>query len=313
MFAHTANFSSANCNPTPMVLLIDDVPANLDVLVAQLGQENIDIRIALSGEEGLQLAHRLRPDLILLDVMMPGLDGYQVCQLLKRDPELAEIPVVFLTARDEEVEVERGFALGAVDYIHKPFSMQILKARVRSHLALKRKGDLLTKLACTDGLTGIANRRHFDASFAREWARSQRNQQPLSLVMIDLDYFKLYNDHYGHSAGDQCLKSVARAISEELHRPGDLLARFGGEEFVALLPATDLDNAKHLAEKLHQAVAKLALPHARSQASEQVSICLGVACTQPGNLKPNELLATADSYLYQAKQQGRNRVVARPV
>lgn len=297
-------------SPPPMVLLIDDVPTNLDILVAQLGQEHIDIRIALSGEEGLYLARTLHPDLILLDVMMPGLNGYEVCKILKLEPELAEIPVVFLTARDEETDVERGFSLGAVDYIQKPFSLPILKARVRSHLALKRKADLLSQLACTDALTGIANRRQFDQYLARECGRAQRSQIPLSLVMIDLDYFKHYNDHYGHAAGDQCLKQVAQALGQELCRPGDLVARYGGEEFVALLPSTDPDSARLMAERLRQAVARLALPHARSQAGEHVSICLGVACSQPRNLNASELLAEADANLYLAKQLGRNQVVA---
>lgn len=291
----------------PLVLLVDDVATNLDVLLEQLSQENIDIRIALSGEEGLHLARSLKPDLILLDVMMPGMDGYEVCRLLKQDSTLTNIPVVFLTAHDEEIEVERGFALGAVDYIHKPFSLPILKARVRSHLALKLKSDLLEELASTDGLTQVANRRRFDETLAYEWERAQRGHHPLSLIMVDVDHFKHYNDHFGHSAGDQCLQSVAKALSNALHRPGDLLARFGGEEFAVLLPDTELNGAIQFAEKLRRSVSELNL-QAPPRGADRVSISLGVACILPEHLNAAQLLAAADAQLYQAKREGRNRV-----
>lgn len=303
----------ANPSPTqqqvdvPVVLLVDDVPGNLDVLVEQLSQENIDIRIALSGIEGLYLARKLRPDLILLDVMMPDLNGYDVCEILKQEPGLTDIPVIFLTARDSEIEVERGFALGAVDYIHKPFSLPILKARVRNHLALKRKNDLLEALACTDGLTQIANRRHFDVTLHREWERAQRNHQCMSVIMIDVDNFKHYNDHFGHSAGDQCLKIVAQALENTLQRAGDIVARYGGEEFVVLLPSTELDGAVVFAEKLRLSVMALALP-ATSPVAKCVTISLGVACSSPEDLRPEQLIESADACLYRAKESGRNQV-----
>lgn len=294
---------------TPLVLLVDDTPTNLDILVDQLTQEDIDVRVALSGEEGVHLARQLRPDLILLDVMMPGLDGYQVCSLLKQDPELLDIPVVFLTAKDGETEVEQGFNLGGVDYIHKPFSLPILKARVRSHLALKRKADLLEALACTDGLTQIANRRQFDLCLQQEWDRSERNQQTLSAILLDVDFFKQYNDHNGHGAGDQCLQAIALALSAQLQRAGDLVARYGGEEFVVLLPDTNFEGALKVAEKLRIAVENLAIP-TQPQAKDRVTMSLGVATTS-GAQSPSELLSEADRQLYIAKQQGRNRVAGR--
>jgi diguanylate cyclase (GGDEF)-like protein len=293
----------------PTVLVVDDVPSNLDVLVDHLHLENIELMVALSGEEGLNLARSERPDLILLDVMMPGMDGYEVCRRLKQDPQLSDIPVLFLTALGEEVDAERGFALGALDYIHKPFSLPLLKARMRNHLALKRKTDQLAELACTDGLTGIANRRHFDETCAIEWMRAQRNQLALAVIAIDVDHFKAYNDCYGHGEGDICLKRVAQALRTTIKRPGDLLARYGGEEFIALLPETCVPNALILAERLRLAVADLAIPHARSPVGAVVSISLGVASAIPERSGHVEaLLRAADEQLYRAKHGGRNRV-----
>ncbi|WP_323813526.1 diguanylate cyclase [Cellvibrio sp. NN19] len=293
----------------PKVLVVDDVPTNLDILIEHLHDESLELVVALSGEEGLKLAKDVLPDLILLDVMMPGMDGYSMCRLLKQDPQLKEIPVVFLTARDDPTDVEFGFALGAVDYIHKPFNVSILKARVRSHLALKRKSDQLVKLAGTDPLTGIANRRQFDATLEREWMRAQRNNTALSVIMMDVDFFKRYNDHYGHVAGDNCLKRVTLALQAALNRPGDLLARYGGEEFVTLLPETDMIEVITVAERLRKAVYQLALEHGASPASGFVTISLGGATALPANQQSKEaLIAQADEQLYLAKHAGRNCV-----
>lgn len=293
----------------PKVLVIDDVPTNLDILIEHLNDNSLELLVALSGEEGLALARATHPDLILLDVMMPGMDGYSLCRILKQDPLLKEIPVVFLTARDQPIDVEFGFALGAVDYIHKPFSMPILKARVKSHLALKRKSDQLAQLAHTDPLTGIGNRRQLDVALEREWHRALRNDSALSVVLIDVDFFKYYNDHYGHVAGDVCLKQVALVMRSVLNRPGDLLVRFGGEEFVALLPETDMRDALIVAERMREAVCELGLEHATSAAAHCVTVSLGGVTAVPANpLTPQTLLTHADDQLYLAKQSGRNCV-----
>jgi len=289
----------------PLVLLVDDVPTNLDVLIDQLSNENIDIRVALSGEEGKQLAHELQPDLILLDVMMPGLDGFSVCAQLKQDPKLTDIPVIFLTAKGDEEEVERGFALGGVDFINKPFSLPILKARVRCHLALKRKSDLLEQMACTDGLTQIPNRRHFDTALNYEWGRSLRYQRPLSMLIVDVDHFKNYNDHYGHMAGDDCLRAVAQALKGALSRRGDLVARYGGEEFVVLLPETNAQGARQVAERLRMCITELGLA---APTGGVVSVSIGVACAQAKKGSAEHLLKAADEQLYEAKASGRNQV-----
>jgi len=300
-----------NSYKTPTVLIVDDVPANLDVLVENLQQENIELVVALSGEEGYRLANEIKPDLILLDIMMPGVDGYETCRRLKANRETTDIPVVFLTAKDNERDIEQGLCLGAVDYISKPFSMPILKARLRNHLALKHKSNLLVQLACTDELTRVANRRHFDYVIERELSRAQRNQTDLSVIMIDVDHFKLFNDHYGHPEGDRCLKQVSRALSSVLHRPADLLARYGGEEFIVLLPETDADGAADIAEKLRQAVFSLSIPHQNSDSDDRVTISLGVATCRPKESQTVEdLLESADKALYQAKTHGRNRFTA---
>lgn len=296
---------------TPRVLLVDDTPANLDVLVEHLAGENIEILVATSGSEGLHLALTNKPDLVLLDVMMPGMDGYTMCEYMREDPMLTDIPVVFLTAKHSEQDIERGLALGAVDYIAKPFSMPILKARVRNHLALKRKGDQLAELACTDALTHIANRRHFDQMFDQEWRRAERNNSELAVVMIDIDHFKEYNDSLGHCAGDQCLKKVANTLKAALHRPGDMLARFGGEEFIVLLPETNLANATLIAEQMRLRISALTMLHPNSPSGDRLTISVGVASAHPArNDNAVELIDLADQKLYAAKRSGRNRVVA---
>lgn len=291
------------------ILIIDDVPANLDVLVAHLQEEEMDLNVALSGEDGLRLAREIRPDLILLDIMMPGIDGFETCKRLKAHRDTADIPIVFLTAKEHERDIEHGLVLGAVDYIIKPFSMPILKARLRNHLALQHKSQLLVKMACTDELTRTANRRHLDNVLEREWSRAQRNSLPMSLVMIDVDHFKLYNDRYGHPEGDRCLKQIARTLSVILMRPGDLLARYGGEEFAALLPETDAAGAKDIAERMRTAIEQLSIPHANSPSSKWVNISLGLSTlTSLPGMSKDDLLSQADQALYRSKTRGRNRL-----
>lgn len=295
--------------PIPRVLIVDDVPENLDVLVEHLQRENIELSVALSGKEGIALARETNPDLILLDVMMPELDGYDTCQLLKKDPLTEEIPIIFLTAKSDEANIEKGLSIGAVDYISKPFSIPILKARLFNQLTLKRKSDMLKQLALTDDLSRIANRRCFDEVFERELSRAKRSELPLSVLMIDVDNFKDFNDHYGHCEGDRCLRQIASALSQALHRPADFLARYGGEEFVALLPETELDGAKCLAQNMCRAVTQLIIPHEYSTAAESVSVSIGVASlAQKANASTTVLLKLADYALYQAKYLGRNQV-----
>ena len=293
----------------PRVLVVDDVPANLDVLVEHFQNDNIELAVAVSGLDALRLAQHTPPDLILLDVMMPDMSGYDVCRQLKDDPLTRDVPVIFLTAMSDAVDEEKGLALGAVDYITKPFVLPVLKARVRNHLELKRKTDLLAELVHLDGLTGIANRRRFDSQLEHEWNRCARFHHPLSVLMIDVDHFKLYNDCYGHGRGDDSLRAVASALQQTLRRSNDLLARYGGEEFAVLLAEVNQTEAARLAEQLRQRVESLALPHAASPVIPQVTISVGVACVVPQlGYQPRQLVEQADRQLYLAKARGRNQV-----
>jgi diguanylate cyclase (GGDEF)-like protein len=293
------------------ILIVDDVAANIKLLAEAL-KENYQISFARSGEEALRLLGREPAfDLILLDIMMPGMSGYELCQRLKADPATRNVPVIFITAKSEESDETHGLALGAVDYITKPFSMPIVQARVRTHLELKRHRDLLENLSSLDGLTGIPNRRRFDEVARREWKQALRDRTPISLILIDIDAFKAFNDHYGHLGGDDCLKQVAAALSDAIRRPSDFLARYGGEEFVSLLPRTDEAGAVLVAEGMRRAVIDLGIPHARSTAGSRLTISLGVATCVP-NLDRNlsGFINEADRALYRAKDAGRDRTEA---
>lgn len=250
-----------------------------------------------------------RPDLILLDVLMPEMDGMGVLRELKRDDATRLIPVIFITALDSATDEENGLNLGAVDYISKPFHPPIVRVRVRNQLQLVHQRRLLEQLASLDGLTGIPNRRQFDATLLKEWHRCQRNQQPLSLIVADVDFFKKYNDALGHAAGDRVLQEVAATLRQAARRPGDLVARYGGEEFVLLLPETDATSAQALAEGLQQLLHSKALPHPDSSLGPWLTMSMGGNTIVPSTtaLDP-EFFALADAALYRAKHQGRNQV-----
>ncbi len=290
------------------ILAVDDTPMNLSLLEGCLG-DVYELRVSPSGPEALALLESWTPDLILLDVMMPGMDGLEVCRHLKADETLQAIPVIFVTGRDEEADELEGLEAGAVDYITKPFSLPIVKARVGTHLELKRCRDLLRAHAFVDGLTGLANRRRFDEALSQAWALAVRQRSSLGLVLLDVDHFKAYNDAYGHPAGDACLCAVGRALATALPRVSDLVARYGGEEFVVLLPGTGLEGAQAVAETLRRAVEAMDLPHAHSSAAGHVTVSLGAAACLPHlKLVSAALVEAADEALYRAKQAGRNRV-----
>ncbi len=278
----------------------------------QLFRYECDVHMATGGEQAIEVCKALLPDLILLDVVMEGMDGHEVCRRLKADPLTQDIPIIFLSANGEEDDEAIGLELGAVDYIGKPFNPMIVRARVKTHLTLKRQGDYLRSMAMLDGLTGVANRRKLEARLEAAWSQACRDNGPLSLIMIDVDYFKKYNDHYGHQSGDQCLRRLAMALAATLNRPYDLLARYGGEEFACLLPDTDLAGAERVAQKMLAAVAELRIEHLASEVGPQVSLSLGVATVRASaRLTPQELLRCADEQLYLAKAGGRARVCAR--
>ncbi len=294
------------------ILIVDDVPANIRVLGESLKSE-YKIRLATNGAKALEIAGGINPpDLILLDILMPGMDGYEVCKKLKADSTTTHIPVIFITAMDQEEDETRGLDLGAVDYIIKPFSLPITKARVRTHLELKRHRDLLENLSTLDGLTGIPNRRRFDDFLNVEWLRTLRESAPISLIMVDIDHFKVYNDNYGHPAGDDCLKQVARCLIRSLRRPVDFIARYGGEEFAVVLPSTGIDGAVTVAHSLIKAISYMNIPHAYSEVADHVTVSLGVATILPARkFSPIVLVDGADKCLYAAKNAGRNQIKSR--
>ena len=419
-----------------VILIVDDAPDNLSVLRKLMVEQGYQTYVANSGERGLEIARRVHPHLILLDVIMPGMDGFETCRQLKSHPATEDIPVLFMSARNEQEDVVTGFELGAVDYIGKPLRMAEVCARVRTQLQIRfaaetqqeqserlrtivnnmaeglliieadgriqftnpacdqylgymahelagksisdllnplvadeyleyfaryaanpetahshgtreviirhRTGksvcmdltltpmflrqplfigllhdithhklseDALQRAAMIDPLTKIANRRHFDSFLEKEWQRAMRTGAPLSLVVLDVDHFKLYNDSLGHAAGDLCLQQVAQAINAHALRATDLAARYGGEEFVLLFAETDGDAAFALAESIRNHVEALQLPHPRSITSPWITVSVGVATIHPHQMENIEaLFIAADRAMYVAKENGRNQV-----
>ena len=296
------------------ILIADDERFNLNILVDIL-KSDYKIIVAKDGKQALKRAESNPPDLILLDIMMPEMDGYDACKKLKENEQTKDIPVIFITAMKDEGNEVKGFDLGAVDYITKPFQPAIVKARVKVHLKMKWQADILRQMASIDVLTEIPNRQNFEEVFDREWKRAVRNKAQISLAFIDIDFFKQYNDVYGHGRGDQCLKEVAQALIASAHRPADLVARYGGEEFIAVFPDTDISGAMTIAEIMRRNVEMLKIPHAPSVPFDYVTISIGVSSVFPsGGFSDAALVsavAAADEMLYKAKETGRNRVLCR--
>ena len=320
------------------ILVVDDRIDSLELLSTILMMEGYEVEKCLCGADAIEIAKSRPVDLILLDVCMPHIDGFEVCQILKKTEQTKNIPIIFISALKEVMNKTQAFERGGIDYITKPFQIEEVLARIKNQLSVynltvelidknkhleqennfyksnQRKlleiNQKLDKLATIDSLTQIANRRYFDNFLIREWSRSQRGKWPLSLIICDIDYFKSYNDLLGHQAGDACLKQVAQKISQTLKRPGDLVARYGGEEFVILLSQTSGENALQVAETIRCQIKQLQLNHPSSLVSDYISLSLGVSCVVPDfKYTKNQLMATADKALYQAKQQGRDRSV----
>ena len=294
-------------NDDSTLLIVDDDRHNR-LLLTDLFEGEYKIIQAKNGVQALERARAHAPDLILLDVLMPEMDGMAVIRALKRDDATRHIPVIFITSLVSTADEELGLDLGAVDYIAKPFHPSIARVRVRNHLQIVRQRRLLEQIAALDGLTGIPNRRRFDDALAQEWSRCQRSGLPLSLIIADVDKFKQYNDTLGHAAGDRVLQEVAAALRQSARRPGDLAARYGGEEFVLLLPETEAPQAQQLADELLQRMAARKLPHPASSAGPCVTLSLGGITTIPASNEVDpDFFERADAALYQAKANGRNR------
>lgn len=321
------------------ILIVDDRPENLLTLESLLDAPDILPIRANSGEEAL--ASTLDHDfaLILLDVNMPEMNGYEVAELMRGHKKTRHVPIIFVTASMPETsQVFRGYDSGAVDYLFKPLEPIIFRGKVGVFMELFRQrqaleentreldrrlleleklqqqleetNEQLRQLSVIDGLTGLLNRRRFDEILAEEWQRSTREKKSLSLLMIDIDHFKEYNDTYGHLMGDSALRKVAKALSASTKRDIDRLARYGGEEFVAVLPDTDLEGAIHVAEQMQLTISKLKTEHIGSSTSNSLTISIGAASTVPSpHHSQMALIQSADSALYEAKENGRNRCI----
>lgn len=319
------------------ILIVDDRPANLLTLESLLDRPDVHVVRANSGEEAL--AQTLDHDfaLILLDVQMPGMDGYEVAELLRGNRKTRHIPIIFVTAALSNMkQVFRGYESGGVDYLFKPLDDMVFKSKVGIFLelywhkqqleektreldgkiveleelqqALEESNEQLRLLSSMDGLTGLLNRRRFDEIIMEEWQRNLRLQEPLSLLLVDIDHFKAYNDSYGHIRGDNCLKKVAQRLSESLQRHVDKVARYGGEEFGVILPSTDAAGAMEVAQRMCRAIRALEIEHCASCACKTVTVSVGVSTVVPRQgLHHAELIDLADTALYRAKEGGRNQ------
>lgn len=328
------------------ILVVDDQPANVNLLYDYLVASGLRVLVAQDGESCLEKAEYAAPDAILLDVMMPGIDGFETCRRLKKNPKTQDIPVIFMTALSDTQYTVKGFDVGGADYVTKPFQHEEVLARLGNQLrireyqlalaaktreltesnrrlrdeiyrrqqvevALQKANERLRELAKIDGLTGLANRRHFDEYLNCAWNSMARENKPLSLLLCDIDYFKYYNDRYGHQMGDQCLQAVARSIRNTVPRTTDLAARYGGEEFALIIPDFDEINILALGEQLRANVEALCIAHGTSPVGDYVTLSLGVCTAHPASSgDPQVLLAAADRALYAAKARGRNCCVA---
>jgi diguanylate cyclase (GGDEF)-like protein len=302
----------------PLILVADDDKLTRVGLRQAMEQDGYQVVEASDGETCITLFERNRPDVVLLDAIMPGKDGFTCCIQIQELSGATRTPILMITGLEDQESVDQAFAAGAVDYITKPIHWAVLRQRVkrliqqvRLYQQLETANHELQRLASVDGLTQLANRRRFDEYLQQEWQRMLREQISLSLILCDIDCFKLFNDTYGHQAGDDCLRQVAQVIQQAARRAIDLPARYGGEEFAVVLPNTEQEGAIQVAQEIQLGTKRLAIAHASSKAAPVVTVSLGVASTIPSPITSPELLITAaDKALYQAKAEGRDRFCA---
>ena len=305
------------------ILVVEDSRANRLLLTQHVERFGAIALPAETGEAALAVFAHQRPDMVLLDFVLPDIDGFEVAQRIRAMEKQGDwTPIIFLSSLGDDASIEAGIAAGGDDYLLKPVSEIVLGAKIRamqrlvlmrtSLLALTQKLDAankeLVRISSSDGLTGVANRRFFDETIALEWRRARRHSNSIAMLMCDVDFFKLFNDTYGHQAGDDCLRKVATAISLNTERPSDLVARYGGEEFVVVLPETTIGGALMVAEKIRQAIRELNIAH-ESSPGGRVTMSIGIASAAPGfDNPPDDLIHAADKALYRAKREGRDRV-----
>src|SRR5574344_969669 len=291
----------------PTILVVDDMTTTL-LLIHDLLKDTYEVKIAKSGTKALEILESPNDiDLILLDIEMPDINGYDVCKRIKNNETIKNIPIIFITGRTSQEDEEYGLNLGAIDYITKPFNKAIVKLRIKNYLNLKIKNDMLEKLSMYDGLTNIRNRRFFDETFETALIKKKRDKLSLAIMMVDIDFFKPYNDNYGHRQGDETLRKVAKALEKTIKRPSDFVARYGGEEFVILLKDINKDGVEAVANNLLNAVRELKITHEYSKVEDFVTVSIGVSyCSCPDEITKTELLLKADETLYEVKNSGRN-------
>jgi len=306
------------------VLLAEDSRTNQLLIRAYIEEAGHEIVIVDDGQQAVEQFAEIQPDLVLMDIVMPIKDGIEAAIEIRKicAKEESWIPIIFLSAMSESKDIERAIDAGGDDYLTKPVDAVVLNAKLRAmqriaemRAQLKKVNLELRMMSAKDGLTGIANRRHFDEVLSKEVKRAIRAKSSISLALCDIDFFKPYNDNYGHQAGDDCLKYVARTMAKTSKRPGDLVARYGGEEFGIVLPETELLGATEVTESVRTAVDDLGLTHDYSDAAKNVTISAGVATVKPEagmdiKMVVRDLIKAADQALYLAKERGRNQVVA---
>ncbi|MGJ0333563.1 diguanylate cyclase [Aliarcobacter cryaerophilus] len=291
----------------PTILVVDDMTTTL-LLIHDLLKDTYEVKIAKSGTKALEILESPNDiDLILLDIEMPDINGYDVCKRIKNNETIKNIPIIFITGRTSQEDEEYGLNLGAIDYITKPFNKAIVKLRIKNYLDLKIKNDMLEKLSMYDGLTNIRNRRFFDETFEKTFNEIKRDKKSLAVLMIDIDFFKPYNDNYGHGQGDETLRKVAKALEKTIKRPSDFVARYGGEEFVILLKDINKNGVEAVANNLLNAVRELKITHEFSKIENYVTVSIGVSYyNSNSDITKLELLLKADETLYNVKNSGRN-------
>ena len=291
----------------PTILVVDDMTTTL-LLLHDLLKDTYEVKIAKSGTKALEILESPNDiDLILLDIEMPDINGYDVCKRIKNNETIKNIPIIFITGRTSQEDEEYGLNLGAIDYITKPFNKAIVKLRIKNYLDLKIKNDMLEKLSMYDGLTNIRNRRFFDETFEKTFSEIKRDKKSLAVLMIDIDFFKPYNDNYGHGQGDETLKKVAKALEKTIKRASDFVARYGGEEFVILLKDINKDGVEAVANNLLNAIRELKITHEFSKIENYVTVSIGVSYyNSSSDITKLELLLKADETLYNVKNSGRN-------
>ena len=291
----------------PTILVVDDMTTTL-LLLHDLLKDTYEVKIAKSGTKALEILESPNDiDLILLDIEMPDINGYDVCKRIKNNETIKNIPIIFITGRTSQEDEEYGLNLGAIDYITKPFNKAIVKLRIKNYLNLKIKNDMLEKLSMYDGLTNIRNRRFFDETFEKTFSEIKRDKKSLAVLMIDIDFFKPYNDNYGHGQGDETLRKVAKALEKTIKRASDFVARYGGEEFVILLKDINKDGVEAVANNLLNAIRELKITHEFSKIENYVTVSIGASFyNSSSDITKLELLLKADEALYNVKNSGRN-------